>query len=71
MAGDKELAGALGSGSTGHGSMNRGHQGREGVRANSPRPRERPEDAAEAVVAMTDGEKVDGARRLGPRGHET
>ena len=41
---------------------NREHRGREGVRANSPRPRERPEDAAEAVVAMAGGGKVPGAR---------
>ena len=51
MAGGEELTGTLGTGAMGHGSMNRGHRGREGVHANSPRPRERSEDAAEAVVA--------------------
>ena len=56
MAGGKEVTGASGLGATGHGSMNRGHQGREGVRANSPRPRERPEEAVGGVVAMASGE---------------
>jgi len=40
MAGGEELAGALGTGATGHGSTNQGHRGREGVQANSPRLRE-------------------------------
>ena len=71
MAGDEELAGALGSGSTGHGSTNRGHRGREEVQATSPRARTRSEDAADAVVAMAGGVKVHGAHGLGPRGHET
>ena len=71
MASGEELAGALGTGATGHGSMNRGHRGREGVHVNSPRPRERPKDAAEVVVAMAGGGKVDGAHVLGARGHET
>ena len=70
MAGGKEVTDARGLGATGHGSTNRGHRGREGVRANSPRPRERPEDAAEVEVAMAGGGKVDGARGLGARGHE-
>ena len=71
MAGDVELAGALGSGVMGHGSMNRGHRGREGVQATSARPRMRPEDTAVAVVAMAGGGKLHGARGLGPRGHTT
>ena len=70
MAGDEELAGALGSGATGHGSTNRGHRGREGMQATSPRPRKRPEDAADAVVAMAAGVKLVGAHELGPRGQE-
>ena len=71
MAGGEELTGTLGTGAMGHGSMNRGHRGREGVHANSPRPRERPENAAEAVVAMAGDAEVDGAHGLGARGHET
>ena len=71
MAGGKEVTGACGLGSTGHGSKNRGHRGREGVRTNLPRPRTGLEDAAEAEVAMAGGGKVDGARGLGARGHET
>ena len=62
MAGGEELVGARGSRPIGHGSTNRGHRGRDGVHVNSPRPRERPEDAAEAVVAMAGGGKVPGAR---------
>ena len=71
MAGDEELADALGSGATGHGSTNRGHRGREEVMGNPPRPRTGPEVTAEAVVTMAGGGKVDGARGLGPRGYET
>ena len=71
MAGDEELAGALSSGAMGHGSTNRRHQGIEGVQATSPRPRMRPEDTAVAVVAMSSGGKLHGARGLGPRGHAT
>ena len=71
MAGDEELTGALDSGSTGHGSMNRGHRGREEVQATSARPRMQPEDTAVAEVAMSGGGKLHGARGLGPRGHET
>ena len=71
MAGDVELAGALGSGATGHGSMNRGHWGREGVHATSARPRMQPEDTAVAMVAMAGGGKLHGARGLGPRGYAT
>ena len=58
MAGGEELAGALGTWVMGHGSMNRGHRERVGVRANSPRPRERSEDAAEAMVALDGDGKV-------------
>ena len=71
MTSDEELAGARGSGATGRGSMNRGHRGREGVQATSPRPRMRPEDTTEAVVAMAGGVKLVDAHELGPRGHET
>ena len=71
MAGDEELTGALDSGSTGHGSTNRGHRGKEEVQATSPRPRTRSKDMADAVVAMAGGVKVHGAHGLGPRGHET
>jgi len=60
MAGDEELAGALSSGAMGHGSTNRRHQGIEGVQATSPRPRMRPKDTADAVVAMADGENPTG-----------
>ena len=70
MAGYEELAGALGSGATGHGLTNRRHRGIEGVQATSPRPRMRPEDTTEAVVAMAGGVKLVGAHELGPRGQE-
>ena len=70
MAGDEELAGALVSGATGHGSTNRGHRGREGMQADSPRSRKRPEDAADAAVAMAGSVKLLGACGLGPRDHE-
>jgi len=56
MAGDEELAGALGSGATSHNSMNRRHQGIEGVQETSPRPRMRSEDTTEVVVAMAGSE---------------
>ena len=71
MAGGKNLVGERETQPTGHGSMNRRHRGREGVKTTSPRPRMGPEDTAVAVVAMAGGGKVDGARGLGPRGHET
>ena len=71
MAGGKEVTGARETRSTGHGSKNRGHQGREGVRANSPRPRTGLEDMAEAVVAMAGGVELMCARETSPRGHET
>ena len=70
MAGDEELAGAIGSGAMGHGSMNRRHRRIEGVQATSPRLRMRPENMAEAVVAMAGGVKLVGAQELGPRGQE-
>ena len=71
MADDKELLDTLGSVSTGHGSTNRGHRGREEVQVTSPRPRMRPEDTVCGVVAMAGDAKVPGAREMGPRGHET
>ena len=45
-------------GPTGHGSKNRGHWEMAGVRANSPRPRTGPKDAAGAGVAMAGGESI-------------
>ena len=71
MADGKEVTGERVTWPTGLGLHIRQHRGREGVRANSSRPRERPEDTAEAEVAMAGGGKVDGARELGARGHET
>jgi len=71
MAGVEVLAGTRGSGAMGHGSTNRGHRGREGVQATSPRPRMQTEVTAEAVVTMAGGVKLPGARGLGPRGNET
>ena len=62
MAGGKEVTGERVTWPTGLGLRIREHQGREGVRANSSRPRERPEDAAEAEVAMAGGGKVPDAR---------
>ena len=70
MAGDEELVGVLDSGATGHGSTNRRHRGIEGVQVTSPRLRMRPEDTAEAVVAMAGGVKHVGAHELDPRGQE-
>ena len=71
MAGGKEVTGERVTWPTGLGLRIREHRGREGVRANSSRPREQPEDMAKAKVAMAGGGKVDGARGLGARGHET
>ena len=62
MAGGKNLASERETWPMGHGSMNRGHRGREGIHATSPRPRLQPEDTADGVVAMADGGKVPGAR---------
>ena len=70
MAGDEELAGALGSGSTGHGSTNRGHRGGEEVQTTSPRPRMQPEDTIGGVVAMAGDAEVLGACGQGPGGHD-
>jgi len=52
MAGGKEVTGVRGLGSTGHGSKNRGHRGREGGAHASSRPILRPGDTAEVEVAM-------------------
>ena len=41
------------------------------MKGNSPRPRERPGNAAGEVAAMAGGKEVDGARGLGARSHET
>ena len=56
MAGGKDSPERAVMGPTGHGSKNRGHREMVGVRANSPRPRMGPEDAAGAGVAMAAGE---------------
>jgi len=62
MSGGEKLAGARGSGSTDHGSMNRGHRGRKEVKVTSPRPRMRSEVTAEAMVAMAGDAEVPDAR---------
>ena len=71
MAGGKEHAGVHGSVATGHGSKNRRHWESEGVKGISDRPIRRPEDAAEAAVAMVGGMELTGARETGSTGHET
>ena len=71
MAGGEEVIGERETRTLGHGSTNRGSRGREEMKATSPRPRKRLEDAVSGVVAMAGGEEVVGARELGPRGHET
>ena len=71
MAGGEEVVGERETRPSCHGSTNRGHRGREGVKVISPRPRTRSEDTTDAVVAMAGGVKVHGAHGLGPRGHET
>ena len=62
MVGGVELAGACGTRPTGHGSKNRGHRERERVKGTLDRPIRRPEDAAEAAVAMADGMELPDAR---------
>ena len=71
MACGEEVIGEWETRPSGHGSMNRGCREREEVKAISPRPRTRPEDAVGGVVAMAGDAKVPGAREMGPRGHET
>ena len=71
MASGKEHAAMHGSVATGHGSKNRGHWESEGVKGTSDRPIRRPEDAAEAAVAMAGGMELMGARETGSTGHET
>ena len=71
MAYGEEVVGERETRPSGHGSMNRGRWGREEVKAISPRPRTRPEDTADAVVAMAGDAKVLGARELGPRGPQS
>ena len=65
MAGGVELANVFGSGATVHGSMNREHREREREQGISARPIRRPEDVAEAAVAMADGRELLGARERG------
>ena len=70
MAGGVKLAGVHGSGATVHGSMNREHREREGEQGTSARPIRRPEDAAEAAVAMAGGRELSGARENSHTSHE-
>ena len=58
MAGGVEVTGARGTRPTGHGSKNRGHREKEGEQGNSARLTRRPEDTAEATVAMAGGEST-------------
>jgi len=60
MAAARKLAGERETRPSGHDSMNRGRRGREEVKAISPSPRTRPEDTADAVVAMASGENPAG-----------
>ena len=62
MDGGKKVTDAHGLGSSGHGSKNRGHRERERVKGTLDRPIRRPEDAAEAAVAMADGMELPDAR---------
>jgi len=55
----------------GHGSKNRGHRGIAGVHATSSRPRRRPEERAEAAVAIAGDAELPGACGYGSRSHET
>ena len=71
MAGGEEVIGERETRTLGHGSTNRGSRGREEMKATSPRPRTWPEDAVGGVVAVAGDAKVPGARKMGPRGHET
>ena len=71
MADGEEVVGERETRPSGHGSTNRGSQGREEMKATLPRPRTWPEDTVGGVVAMTGDAKVPGAREMGPRGHDT
>jgi len=70
MAGGKEVTGERVTWPTGLGLRIQEHRMREGVRANSPRLRERPEERAEAAVAMVGDAELLGAHETGPRSHE-
>jgi len=61
MAGSMELTGVISTGATVHGSMNREHREREREQGISARPIRRPEDVAEAAVAMAGGRELSGA----------
>ena len=60
--GGTKATGTRGLGSTGHGSKNRGHQKTAGVKGNPPRPIWRPEERAEAAVAMASDAELPDAR---------
>ena len=62
MAGGKEHAGMIGAGATGHGLPIREHRGIAAVHVTSSRPRRRPEERAEAAVAMAGDAEVSGVR---------
>ena len=62
MAGGVELARVISTGATVHGSMNREHREREREQGISARPIRRPEDVAEAAVAMAGDRELSDAR---------
>ena len=62
MAGGKEHAGERISQAMGHGWRNQKHRGLAREQGISARPKQRPEDAAEAAVAMAGGRELSGAR---------
>ena len=62
MAGGERVIGACGTRPSSHGSKNRGHRGIAGVHATSSRPRKRPEERAEAAVAIAGDAELPGAR---------
>ena len=62
MVGGEELVGVNGSGPTGHGLRIREHRGIAGVHATSARLRRRPEERAEAAVAMAGDAELSGVR---------
>jgi len=71
MAGGVKITGARGKGPTGHGSKNQKHRAKEGERASTSMPRNRPEGKAGAADTMAGGREHSGARETGTRHHET
>ena len=71
MAGDVKITGTRGKGPTGHGSKNQKHQAKEGERASTSMPRNRPEGKAGAADTMAGGREHSGARETVTRHHET